>query len=155
MFEVLPGVGLVLPRGAGLLRFGMPERGAQWAVATLADVRRTWVCGTGWSFSASYEGLDLLVCGDTADRWGRAEHTVDGLALVHLTRCGGDAAARGPAAVPVVLGDVDVFGYPAGEVLDALTASPQPNVILPAAPSPAGCLTGILLSPTETRLSAG
>ncbi|MER7518340.1 hypothetical protein [Streptomyces sp. NPDC126499] len=152
MFEVLPGVGLVLPRGAGVLRFGMPEREAQWAVATLADVRGTWVCGAGWSFSASYEGLELLVCGDTADRWGRAEHTVSGLATVRLGRYGG--AATEPSAVPVTLRDVDVFGHPAREVLDVLTSDPHPTVSLPHAPAhahahaPAGYLT-------EIRLSAG
>ncbi|MET9956881.1 hypothetical protein ABZ135_35770 [Streptomyces sp. NPDC006339] len=148
MFEVLPGVGLVLPRGAGVLRFGMPERAAQWAVATLADVRETWVCRTGWAFSACYEGLDLLVCGDTADRWGRADHRIRELALVRIERSVGAAGAREPSAVPVVLRDVDVFGYPAREVLDVLTSAPHPTVSLPSPPSPAGYLT-------EIRLSAG
>ncbi|MFF0741876.1 hypothetical protein ACFYVL_15880 [Streptomyces sp. NPDC004111] len=64
VFGILPGRGLVLPRGAGTLAFGMSERAAQWAVATLADVRASWVCGLPWSFGAVYEGLELLVGGD-------------------------------------------------------------------------------------------
>src|SRR5688572_18463749 len=59
MFQVLPGVGLLLPGRAGTLRFGMGERAAQWAVATLADVREGWVCGAGWAFGARYEGVAL------------------------------------------------------------------------------------------------
>ncbi|MGW6575596.1 hypothetical protein ACWGAN_26010 [Streptomyces sp. NPDC054945] len=135
-FEVLPGTGLALPRGAGVLRFGGSEREARWAVATVADVRGTWVCGTGWAFTARYEGLDLLAYGDCPDRLGRAGHDRHGLAAVHLRRYG--AEPTGPAAVPVVLRDVDLFGYPAAEVLEALGPGPYPGVGLPRAASPTG-----------------
>lgn len=54
MFELLPDVGLRLPGCADTLRFGMDERTAQWAVATVADVRDGWVCGARWAFSAQY-----------------------------------------------------------------------------------------------------
>ncbi|WP_030768101.1 MULTISPECIES: hypothetical protein [unclassified Streptomyces] len=135
-FEVLPGTGLALPRGAGVLRFGGSEREARWAVATLADVRGTWVCGTGWAFTARYEGLDLLAYGDCPDRLGRAGHDRPGLAAVHLCRYGSEPT--GPAAVPVVLRDVDLFGYPAAEVLEALGQVPYPGVTLPRAGSPTG-----------------
>ncbi|PWK70108.1 hypothetical protein BCL76_10558 [Streptomyces sp. CG 926] len=135
-FEVLPGTGLALPRGAGVLRFGGSEREARWAVATVADVRGTWVCGTGWAFTARYEGLDLLAYGDCPDRLGRAGHDRHGLAAVHLRRYGSEPT--GPAAVPVVLRDVDLFGYPAAEVLEALGPGPYPGVTLPRAASPTG-----------------
>ncbi|MEU2158661.1 hypothetical protein ABZ532_27245 [Streptomyces sp. NPDC019396] len=49
-FELLPGEGVVLPRDAGLLCFGMSEWEAQWVVATLRDVRETWVCGARWAW---------------------------------------------------------------------------------------------------------
>lgn len=134
MFELLPGTGVALPRGAGVLRFGMSEREAQWAVATLADVRETWICQTEWSFTARYEGVELLVYGDHEDRMrheGQDRHDGAGLAAVHLDRSG--PAPTGPSAVPVVLRGIDVFGYPAAEVLDALGApegTPHPAVRL-------------------------
>ena len=92
MFELLPETGLVLPRAVGLLRFGMPARAARWTVATLADVRESWACGAGWTFSARYEGLELLVAGDLPDREGRTESDRPGLALVSLRRCERDPA---------------------------------------------------------------
>ncbi|MEU8513899.1 hypothetical protein AB0C76_20260 [Kitasatospora sp. NPDC048722] len=137
MFELLPSTGLVLPHGAGVLRFGMSERDAQWAVATLADVREYWACQAGWAFSARYEGLELLVFGDVVDRLGRTERDVDGLASVRVLRH--DRAPTGPSAVPVVLQDVDLFGYPAAEVLAALETDRHPAVRFRSAP------TGFLL----------
>ncbi|WP_329377710.1 hypothetical protein OG625_07980 [Streptomyces sp. NBC_01351] len=143
MFELLPGTGLALPHNAGVLRFGMSEREAQWAVATLADVRETWVCQAGWAFTACHEGLELLAYGDSRDRLGRAEHERDGLAAVQLRRCG--STPTGPSAVPVVLQDVDLFGYPATEVLAVLT-NPHPTVSLPPAQPPAAYLPTVRLS---------
>ncbi|MGW6684463.1 hypothetical protein ACWGBO_32030 [[Kitasatospora] papulosa] len=48
----------------------MDERTAQWAVATVADVRDGWVCGARWAFSAQYRGLTLDAYGDTTGRIG-------------------------------------------------------------------------------------
>ncbi|WKD33969.1 hypothetical protein [Streptomyces xanthophaeus] len=141
---MLPGTGLALPHRAGVLRFGMSGREARWAVATLADVRETWVCGTGWAFTARYEGLELLAYGDCPDRLGRAGHDRHGLAAVRLGRCGPGPA--GPSAVPVVLHDVDLFGYPAGEVLEALGPGPHPGVSLSREGSPTGYLSEVGLS---------
>ncbi|MFD7256370.1 hypothetical protein [Streptomyces sp. NPDC059874] len=144
MFKLLPGTGLALPHNAGVLRFGMPEREAQWAVATLADVRETWVCQTGWAFTACHEGLELLAYGDCTDRLGRTDHDRDGLAAVHLRRCG--FTPTGPSAVPVVFRDLDLFGYPAPEVLAALESNPHPTVRLSPARPPTGYLPGVTLS---------
>ncbi|WP_327727680.1 hypothetical protein OG250_11940 [Streptomyces sp. NBC_00487] len=104
-FELRPGEGLVLPRGAGVLWFGMGEREAQWAVAALADVRETWVCGAGWSFGAAYEGVELLVCG-AADEGRRLD-------WINL------AQPDAPAS-PVVYEGIDLFGHEQGEVERAL-----------------------------------
>ncbi|GAA4840334.1 hypothetical protein [Kitasatospora terrestris] len=143
MFELLPGTGLGLPRGAGVVRFGASERAAQWAVATLADVREGWVCGAGWAFGARYEGVELHAYGDTADRLGRTGRDRGGFAGVELRRC--PAVPVGPAAVPVVLRGIDVFGYPAAEVLDALGPDPHPAVRWHAERSPGGYLTAVRL----------
>ncbi|MFF1904448.1 hypothetical protein [Kitasatospora sp. NPDC058218] len=130
MFELLPGRGVVLPRQVGVLRFGMTERAAQWTVASLADVRKSWVCQAGWAFTAVYDGVDLLVYGDCADREGRSERDRPGLAAVVLDRC--RYTLTGPSAVPVVLDGIDVFGYPAAEVLDVLVPADHPGLRLPA-----------------------
>ncbi|MFC1433269.1 hypothetical protein ACEZDB_21725 [Streptacidiphilus sp. N1-3] len=129
MFELLPGTGLVLPRQVGVLSFGMSERDAQWAVASLADVRESWACGAGWAFTAAWDGLELSAFGDCEDRQGRSELDRNGLASVALHRW--PETLTGPSAVPVVLDGVDVFGYPAAEVLDALAPAGHPSVWLP------------------------
>jgi hypothetical protein len=143
VFELVPGTGVVLPGRAGLLRFGMSEREAQWAAATLADVRDHWVCGAGWAFSACYEGLVLSASGDHLDRLGRPEHDRPGLADVTLRRR--EPAPARAAAVPVVLQDIDVLGYPAQEVLAALGPGLPAEVRLLADPGAGGYLQGALL----------
>ncbi|MER6240378.1 MULTISPECIES: hypothetical protein [Streptomyces] len=127
MFELLPEVGLRLPGCAGTLRFGMDERTAQWAVATVADVRQGWVCGARWAFSAQYRGLTLDVYGDTTDRRGRHQDT-PGLAGIGLTR--DPFTLTGPSACPVVLRSINLFGHPAAEVSDALGDSLPPTLRL-------------------------
>ncbi|MFI9203088.1 hypothetical protein [Streptomyces sp. NPDC053048] len=130
MFEFLPDVGLRLPGRAGVLRLGMDERAAQRAVATVADVREGWVCGAGWTFTARYEGLTLHAHGDTWDRHGRHED-VSGLAGIGLTRPPGTPDA-GAGGCPVVLRGIDLFGYPAAEVLEALGSTVPPTLRLRA-----------------------
>ncbi|MFD6276010.1 hypothetical protein ACFWFI_10635 [Streptomyces sp. NPDC060209] len=127
MFELLPEVGLRLPGCAGTLRFGMDERTAQWAVATVADVRDGWVCGARWAFSAQYRGLTLDAYGDTTDRRGWHQDT-PGLAGISLTR--DPFTLTGPSACPVDLRGINLFGYPAAEVSDALGDSLPPMLRL-------------------------
>ncbi|MFJ8981538.1 hypothetical protein [Streptomyces sp. NPDC102282] len=127
MFELLPDAGLRLPGSAGTLRFGIDERTAQWAVATIADVRDGWACGARWAFSAQYRGLTLDAYGDTTDRGGRHQD-IPGLAGITLTR--DPFTLTGPSACPVVLGGVDLFGYPTAEVSDALSDSLHPTLRL-------------------------
>ncbi|MGW1818621.1 hypothetical protein ACWCQM_34290 [Streptomyces sp. NPDC002125] len=127
MFEILPEVGLRLPGSAGTLRFGMDERTARWAVATVADVRDGWVCGARWAFGAQYRGLTLEAYGDTTDRRGWHQDT-DGLAGIGIVR--DPFALTGPSACPVVLRGIDLFGYPTTEVSDALGESLPPTLRL-------------------------
>ncbi|WP_371681470.1 hypothetical protein [Streptomyces sp. NBC_01276] len=144
MFDLLPGTGLVLPHHAGVLRFGMSEQESHWAVSTLADVRETWICQTGWAFTARYEDLELLAYGDTSDRLSPSVFDQHGLAAVHLHRY--EARPTGPSAVPVVLRDIDLFGYPAAEVLAALQPGPQIGVRLPPDQAPSSYLAEVRLS---------
>lgn len=127
MFELLPEVGLRLPDRAGTLRLGMDERAAQWAVATVADVRDGWVCGASWAFSARYRGLMLNVYGDTTGRRSRHQET-PGLAGIGLSR--DPFTLTGPSACPVVLWSIDLFGYPTAEVSDALGEGLPPTLRL-------------------------
>ncbi|MGW6268896.1 hypothetical protein [Streptomyces sp. NPDC055060] len=129
MFEFLPDVGLRLPGRAGTLRFGMEERTAQWAIATIADVREGWVCGARWAFSAHYQGLTLEAYGDTADPHGH-HHDALGLAGISLSRH--PSTLTGPSACPVVLRGIDLFGYPTTEVTDALGHDLPPTLRLDA-----------------------
>ncbi|MET7304440.1 hypothetical protein [Embleya sp. NPDC005575] len=113
MFELLPGLGVVLPRGAGMLRFGMSEPRAQWALSTVVDVRAYWSCaGTRvvddghrefWSFGGRLGALRIDVTG--------SEH---GCRTIVFER------EPGTETDPVVWRDIDVFGYPAAEVEAAL-----------------------------------
>ncbi|MFD7613844.1 hypothetical protein [Streptomyces sp. NPDC059828] len=121
-FELLPGEGVVMPRDAGVLRFGMSEREAQWVVAALCDVRETWVCGARWAFGAVLHDIGLLVCGAIEGPLrGRAESIL-------FERLG--VRPERPSGVPVVLDGVDLFGYPGEEVAEALGASVVPGVRL-------------------------
>ncbi|MFD9833223.1 hypothetical protein [[Kitasatospora] papulosa] len=127
MFELLTDIGLQLPGCAGTLRFGMDERTAQWAVATVADVRDGWVCGARWAFSAQYRGLTLDAYGDTTGRSG-GHQDVAGLAGIGLSR--DPLTLAGPAACAVVLRGIDLFGYPTAEVSDAFSDSLPPTLRL-------------------------
>ncbi|MFI0981812.1 hypothetical protein ACH4SP_32975 [Streptomyces sp. NPDC021093] len=140
MFEILPDRGMVLPHSAGTLAYGMSEQAAQWAVATLCDVRESWVCGLEWSFSATYRGLDLLVGGEHAD----------GMNTLYLERAGDPPL--GPAAVPVVLDGVDVCGYPQDEVAEALAGRPpHPRLKLWRSHLPDAYLYAVHLGPARPR----
>jgi hypothetical protein len=114
VFTLLPRNGLGLPDGAGTLRFGMSERAAIRLVAPLADVRAAWVCGAAWAFFADYLDINIHIYGGLIDR-GRDS----GLASIELRRHGG-LVPRAPSDVPVVWNDIDLFGYPASEVDQAV-----------------------------------
>ncbi|HTJ67664.1 MAG TPA: hypothetical protein VL551_09065 [Actinospica sp.] len=59
-FCLVPGTGLVLPKNAGTLRFGMTEHAAQWTASTLAEVRDGgWMCKTHWNFLFAHQGITV------------------------------------------------------------------------------------------------
>jgi hypothetical protein len=141
MFTLLPRIGVGLPGGAGTLRFGMSEQEAERLVSALADVRAGWVCGAAWSFSAGYRGLGVGLLGGLIDH-GRES----GLAAVVVQRQG-DLPPRTPSDVPVVWNDIDLFGYPSGEVIEMLMS------LFPQAFHPPGALHDVLAA--ELGLSLG
>ncbi|MFE5333834.1 hypothetical protein ACFRCG_46335 [Embleya sp. NPDC056575] len=147
MFELLPGVGVVLPRGAGVLRFGMSERRAQWTLSTVLDVRAYWSCaGTRhrddghrrfWSFGGSLGTLRVDVTG--------SEHGCRTIAFERLP---------GTTTDPVVWRDVDLFGYPADEVEAALPgAAERERIGLLLDPPTAGPAASTDDRPTRVRLT--
>ncbi|MFF0222740.1 hypothetical protein [Streptomyces sp. NPDC004629] len=114
-FRLMPGTGLVLPANAGVLRFGMTERAAQWTASTLAEIRAGgWICGAHWTFFFVHHGVLVTACACTAC----AEQTMGHL-IVERTERVPDRAAD----VPVAFGDVDLFGYPIHELTEVLAPS--------------------------------
>ncbi|MER6526787.1 hypothetical protein [Streptomyces sp. NPDC001508] len=114
-FRLRPGIGLVLPANAGVLRFGMTERAAQWTASTLADIRAGgWICGARWAFFFVHRDVLVSAYACTAC----VEQTMGHL-IVERTERVPDRAAD----VPVAFGDVDLFGYPVHELTEVLDPS--------------------------------
>ncbi|MEV7087666.1 hypothetical protein AB0O07_17485 [Streptomyces sp. NPDC093085] len=118
--RLLPGTGLALPGNAGVLRFGMTERAAQWTAATLADIRPGgWICGTHWTFFFVHHGVLVTAYACAA---------CPGRTLGHLTVERSERVPDRGADVPVAFGDLDLFGYPIHELAEVLT--PQEHQLL-------------------------
>lgn len=109
---MLPGTGLALPPNAGVLRFGMSEQAAQWVASTLENVR-PWepMRGVRWMFSFVHGGVQVTAYACTACTEQTLGHLV-------VERC--ERVPDGPADVPVVVGDIDLFGYPIHELIEVL-----------------------------------
>lgn len=124
MFQLLPGVGVLLPHHAGTLRFGMSEYAAQWAVSSICAIRSGSVWGTAWAFSGQYLGL-------TIDVWGAPDGLhAQRLGYVELIRISHDpsgAEPRTPALVAVVHDGIDLFGRPRDEIVRHLPSTSRVN----------------------------
>ncbi|MFI9237165.1 hypothetical protein [Streptomyces sp. NPDC053079] len=139
MFELLPRIGVLLPDGAGTLRFGMDEDAAQKTLARLGQVRGEAVPDAPWALTVVCGDLELTAVPGGIDRSGR-QPTDPLLANVILRRARSSLPMAAhdtlppvwwsPAAVPVVLDDIDLFGYPATEVLEALGDDRYPGLRL-------------------------
>jgi hypothetical protein len=103
---LLPGRGVDLPWPGRSLRFGMTLDEARGAVEPYADLRDTFVCGAAWAEEFAVDGVRV---GLFADETGA-------LVGVSASRTSGRAASR----VPVGLDDIDLFGWPADVVVEAL-----------------------------------
>jgi hypothetical protein len=106
VLTLLPGHGVALPWAGRSLRFGMTLAEVRGSVEPYADLGDTFVCGAGWARKFALDGVRVCVFADRPD----------GLAGVSASRTPDGAAT----AVPVGLDDIDLFGWPAAEVIDAL-----------------------------------
>jgi hypothetical protein len=105
MMTLLPGHGVDLPWAGRSLRFGMTLDAVRGGVEPHADLRDAFVCGSGWAKEFAAGGLRVCVFADEAGA----------LSGVSASRAPDDAAH-----MPVGLDDIDLFGWPVDEVLDAL-----------------------------------
>ncbi len=122
-FRLLPGIGLVLPANAGVLRFGMTEHAAQWTASTLADIRVDgWMCGARWTLSFRYRDVLVTAYACTA---------CPGDALGHLIVERATRAPEAAAGISLAFGDLDLFGYPIHELAEVLEPSDR-ELLLPA-----------------------
>ncbi|MFE4520021.1 hypothetical protein ACFRMQ_38350 [Kitasatospora sp. NPDC056783] len=111
--DLLPGHGVRLPAPLPELRFGLTEAEVRGLLAphgeSLPDgVRSTFVCGCSWALSFLLPGLNVTLC---ADERGR-------LQAVTVGRNPGD----GRPACPVGYHGIDVLGWSAQELVEALRA---------------------------------
>ncbi|MFI6087661.1 hypothetical protein [Streptomyces sp. NPDC051218] len=148
MLELLREVGVELPGGAGLLKFGMtpgevlellpPDRVTYHRqcmgltldqYAELRHAHDAWLGGLlfepEWSFDADLDGVVLGFGGGgpgVTDRLARVE-------IQARPRAGG---AEHPEATPVAWDDIDLFGYPAAEIVAVLPGA----IASPGGPPP-------------------
>ena len=104
--DLLPATGVRLPGPLPELVFGMSEQYARRVLAPHAAVSDAFVCGTDWAV-----GFDLPGCSITL-----SASDGGGLSIISLSRRPVDE--RG--ACPVAFQGVDVFGWPAAEIIEAL-----------------------------------
>lgn len=102
---LLPGRGVGLPWAGRSLRFGMTLGEVRGGVGPHAELRDTFVCGAVWAKEFALDGV----------RVGLFAGRTDALAGVSASRTPG-----GGTHVPVGLDDIDLFGWPVAEIVDAL-----------------------------------
>ncbi|MFJ8855353.1 hypothetical protein [Streptomyces sp. NPDC102437] len=152
MLELLPGIGVVLPRGVGVLRFGTGTDAVHDLLTASADrVHRGMRCGSlairdyselrhahdawlsgclfqpAWNTVARFDGFQLTLAGGGPD-------AVDALVRIEVWR---ERAPSGTAAAVAVWDGVDLFGHPAEQVLQVLPEAvrlpgPATDVAVPA-----------------------
>lgn len=145
MLEYLPGIGVVLPGGAGTLRFGAApdevrvlltaatrvHQGMQCMSLTRADYTElrhahdAWLSGMlfdpVWTTIATFDDLVLTVAGGGPGRPDR------------LARIGIDLhRPGGVSTTPVVWDGVDLFGHSAQDVVSVLPAPTRPSAQSPS-----------------------
>ncbi|MFJ9456763.1 hypothetical protein ACIRST_16940 [Kitasatospora sp. NPDC101447] len=115
--DLLPGHGVRLPEPLPELPFGLTETAVRALLAPhdglLPDgVRNTFVCGTRWALAFQLPGVSVTLCSDDDNR----------LRSVTLNRNPGDDRP----ACPVGYLGIDLLGWPAHELVEALRAEGLP-----------------------------
>ncbi|MGW5867699.1 hypothetical protein ACWFRJ_36790 [Streptomyces sp. NPDC055239] len=139
MLELLREVGVELPGGAGLLKFGMtpgeilellpPDKVTHHRqcmgltlgqYAELRHAHDAWLGGLlfepDWSFGAEFDGVVLGFGGGgpgATDRLARVE-------IQARAQADGRGGKGGAESTPVAWDDIDLFGYPAAEIVAVL-----------------------------------
>ncbi|MGW2371611.1 MULTISPECIES: hypothetical protein [Kitasatospora] len=117
--DLLPGHGVRLPAPLPELRFGLPEAAVRALLAPHGEllpdgVQPVFVCGSRWALAFRLPGVDVTL--SSADGDG------DGLDAVAVSRNPNDDRP----ACPVGYLGIDVFGWPAHELAEALRAEGLP-----------------------------
>jgi hypothetical protein len=110
--NLVPGYGARLSPPWPPLPFGLAADDVRHALAERGPVSDTFVCGAAWALGCSVPGLSITLS---------AGWSGEGLEIIAVSR-------RSPAADawPVAVFDVDVFGWPAGEVVEYLSGQDLP-----------------------------
>ncbi|MEU8926505.1 hypothetical protein AB0D10_37185 [Kitasatospora sp. NPDC048545] len=111
--DLLPGHGVRLPAPLPELRFGLPEAAVRALLARHGDllpdgVRSAFVCGCRWALAFELPGAGVTLCSDDRDR----------LRSVTVGRNPNDDRP----ACPVGYRGIDLLGWPAHELVEALRA---------------------------------
>ncbi|MFD8752421.1 hypothetical protein ACFV0O_15770 [Kitasatospora sp. NPDC059577] len=115
--DLLPGCGVRLPAPLPVVRFGLNEAAVRALLAPHGDllpggVRNTFVCGCRWALVFELPGVGVTLCSDDRDR----------LRSVTVGRNPGDDRP----ACPVGYHGIDLLGWPAHELVEALRAEGLP-----------------------------
>ncbi|WP_316525949.1 hypothetical protein [Kitasatospora brasiliensis] len=116
--DLLPGHGVRLPAPLPELRFGLTEAQARGLLAGHGEspapdgVRNTFVCGCSWALCFLLPGLNVTLCADDDGR----------LRAVMFDRNPSDDRP----ACPVGYHGIDLLGWPAHELVEALRAEGVP-----------------------------
>ncbi|WP_030062164.1 hypothetical protein [Streptomyces novaecaesareae] len=115
--DLLPGHGVRLPAPLPELRFGLTEAAVRGLLAPHGEllpdgVRNTFVCGCRWALAFQLPGVSVTLCSDDRDRFR------------------GVGVGRNPnddrPACPVGYHGIDLLGWPANELVEALRAEGLP-----------------------------
>jgi hypothetical protein len=108
--SLVPGYGARLSPPGPDLPFGLPEGDVRHSLAGLGPVADTFVCGADWAVAVTVPGLTLTLSAG----WST------GLEIISVS------LLKNEAAWPVAVFDVDVFGWPADEVVEYLSGQDLP-----------------------------
>lgn len=111
---LVPGTGARLSPPWPSLPFGLSSAEIRRALAGRGPVSDTFVCGATWALAVTAPGLSITLSAG----WSA------GLEIISVTRTPAEEAW------PVAVFDVDVFGWPADEIVEYLTGQDLPPPVV-------------------------